>query len=302
MSNMNTKPRWDVLAVVVLTVLRVALGALFIISSFAKLQHPDLFIDAVQNYHMLPVALGDLFGTLLPWVELFVGWCLILGIFPTFASVICILMTLTFVVGNVSSFFRDVGEACGCLGNLVNMSHTTSLIVDFVMLFVAGLLLYQRRRAGVLGIGHLLRLDRFRLPKVVPFALGAILITVAMVLTVSLVPHEKAPWKASIDSALKNDSVVVMFFWQGEPGDFMDEVRMVMELQESYGQSIAVERIDAVVWDDAARKFDVSDFPTILIIEGKNKKGYIVYPQRFAGAEDRDALVAAIDEVLASKT
>ncbi len=138
MSIMNTKPRWDVLAVGVVTVLRVALGALFIISSFAKLQHPDLFVDAVQNYHMLPVALADFFGTVLPWVELFVGWCLVLGIFPTFASAICILMTLTFVVGNVSSFFRDVGEACGCLGNLVNMNHTTSLIVDFVMLFVAG--------------------------------------------------------------------------------------------------------------------------------------------------------------------
>jgi len=38
------------------------------------------------------------------------------------------------------------------------------------------------------------------------------------------------------------------------------------------------------------------------VIEGKNKKGYIVYPQRFAGAEDREALVAALDEVLASRT
>jgi len=79
------------LAIGVLTVLRVALGALFIISAFAKLQHPDLFVDAVQNYHMLPAGLADLFGTVLPWAELFIGWCLVLGIFPTFAAVICIL-------------------------------------------------------------------------------------------------------------------------------------------------------------------------------------------------------------------
>ncbi len=299
---MKIEARWTALAIVVLTVLRVALGVLFIISSFAKLQHPDLFVDAVQNYHMLPAGLADLFGTVLPWVELFVGWCLVLGIFPTFASAICILMTLTFVVGNVSSFFRDVGEACGCLGNLVNMNHTTSLIVDFVMLFVAGLLIYQRRKAGVVGIGNVLRLERLRLPKAASIALGAVVIAVAMVVTFSVVPKEKAPWKESIDTALENDSVVVMLLWQGEPSDFLDELRMVMELQERYGQSIDVERIDAGVWDDAARKFDVSYFPTILIIEGKNKKGYIVYPQRFAWAEDRDALVAAIDEVLASRT
>jgi uncharacterized membrane protein YphA (DoxX/SURF4 family) len=299
---MKTKGRWNTLAIGILTVLRVALGALFIISSYAKLQHPDLFVDAVQNYHMMPEALASFFGTVLPWAELCVGWCLVLGIFPTFAAVICIFMTLTFVVGNISSFFRDVGEACGCLGNLVNMSHTTSLIVDFGMLSVAGLLIYQRRRAGVVGIGHLLRLERLRLPKAASIALGAVVIAVAMVVTSSLIPKEKAPWKEGIDSALEDDAVVVMFFWKGEPGDFMDEFRMVMELTERYGQSVYFERIDSATWSEAADKFDVSDFPTMLVIEGKNKKGYIEYPQRFAGAEDREALVAAIDEVLASKT
>jgi uncharacterized membrane protein YphA (DoxX/SURF4 family) len=299
---MKIEGRWNTLAIGVLTVLRVALGALFIISAFAKLQHPDLFIDAVQNYHMLPAGLADLFGTVLPWVELFVGWCLVLGIFPTFASAICILMTLTFVVGNVSSFFRDVGEACGCLGNLVNMNHTTSLIVDFVMLFVAGLLIYQRRRAGVVGIGHLLRLERLRLPRVATLALGVILIAVAMVVTFSLIPKEKSPWKEGIDSALEDHAVVVMFFWKGEPGDFMDEFRMIMELTELYGQSVYFERIDSETWSEAADRFEVSDFPTMLVIEDKSKKGYVEYPQRFSGAEDRDALVAAVDEVLASRT
>jgi uncharacterized membrane protein YphA (DoxX/SURF4 family) len=299
---MKLKGRWNALAIGILTVLRVALGTLFIISAFAKLQHPDLFVDAVENYHMVPFGLTDLFGTVLPWAELFVGWCLVLGIFPTFASVICILMTLTFVVGNVSSFFRDVGEACGCLGNLVNMSHTTSLIVDFVMLFVAGLLIYQRTRAGVVGIGHLLRLERLRLPRVAIIALSLIIVAVAMVVTFSQLPEEKAPWKEGIDSALEDDAVVVMFFWKGEPGDFLDEFRMVMELTERYGQSVYFERIDSATWSEAADKFHVTDFPTILVIEGKNKKGYIEYPQRFAGAEDREALVAAVDEVLASKT
>jgi len=300
---MKIQGRWNTLAVGILTVLRVALGALFIISAFAKLQHPDLFVDAVENYHMVPFGLTDLFGTVLPWAELFVGWCLVLGIFPTFASVICILMTLTFVVGNVSSFFRDVGEACGCLGNLVNMSHTTSLIVDFVMLFVAGLLIYQRIRAGVVGIGHLLRLERLRLPRVAIIALGLIIVAVAMVVTFSQLPEEKAPWKEGIDSALEDDAVVVVFLWEGESEDMMTaEFRMISELVALYGECLHFQRIDAEVWDDAARKFDVNDFPTMLIVEGKNKKGYIVYPQRFAGAEDRAALVAAIDEVLASRT
>lgn len=298
-SIMKIEGKWNTVAISTLTILRVALGVLFIISSISKLQYPDLFIEAVQNYHMLPVGLADLFGTVLPWAELFVGWCLVLGIFPTFASVICILMTLTFVVGNVSSFFKDVGEACGCLGNLINMNHTTSLIVDFVMLSVAGLLIYQRRRAGVVGVGHLLSLDRLRLSRGAVLALGTVIIAVAMVVTFSLIPQEKPPWKETIDSALKDDRVVVMFFWKGEAADIYPVLTMYMELRERYGESVVFAHVDCGEWDDAAAKFDVTDFPTMLVIEGKNSKGYILYPQRFAGAEDRDALVAAIDEVLA---
>ncbi|MBN2099008.1 MAG: DoxX family membrane protein [Dehalococcoidia bacterium] len=298
---MKIDGRWNTLAIGVLTVLRVALGVLFIISSFTKLQYPDLFVDAVQHYHMLPVGLADLFGTVLPWVELFIGWCLVLGIFPTFASAICILMTLSFMVANISSFFKDIGEACGCLGNLVNMSHTTSLIVDFVMLFVAGLLIYQRERAGVVSIGQLLRLQRLRVPRAAIIAFGAIIVIVAMLLTYTVLPQEKAPWKEGIDDALENDAVVVVFLWEGESEDVSAELSMISELAELYGECLHFQRIDAEVWPEAAGKFDVTDFPAMLVIEGKNSKGYIVYPQRFRGVEDRDALVAAIDEVLASK-
>ena len=67
------------------------------------------------------------------------------------------------------------------------------------------------------------------------------------------------------------------------------------------GQSACFTQIDAEEWDDAAKKFDVTDFPTMLIIEGKNSKGYIVYPESFADAEDRDKLVVAIDEILANR-
>jgi uncharacterized membrane protein YphA (DoxX/SURF4 family) len=140
-----------------LTILRVGLGVLFVVSAFTKIQHPDLFIDAVQNYHILPHGLGNLFGTVLPWVELFIGACLVLGIFSTFAAAISIPVILSFIIANVYSFIHSVGEACGCLGSLINMNHTTALVVDIGMVVVAGLLLYQRGRAGMVGVGCLLR-------------------------------------------------------------------------------------------------------------------------------------------------
>jgi len=296
---MKIEGRWNTVAISTLTVLRVALGVVFLISSIAKLQYPDLFIDAVQNYGLLPQSLGEIFGTVLPWAELFIGWCLVLGIFPTFATAITIPMILSFIVANIASFFKDVGEACGCLGNLVNMSHTTSLIMDIVMLSVAGLLVHQRRRAGLVGIGQLLRWERLRLPRGAIIALGIIIITVTVIVTFHLIPQEKPPWQEGIDSALKDEQVVVMCFWKGEVADIYPVLVMYMELRERYGASVDFGHVDCGQWDDAAAKFKVTEFPTMLIIEGKNKKGYVLYPQRFAGAEDRGDLVAAIDEALA---
>lgn len=175
--------RWATLAIVVLTVLRVALGILFIISSIAKLQYPEPFVDAVQQYSLLPESLAELYGSVLPWAELFIGWCLVLGIFSTFVSVLCLPLILSFIVANVYSFFHPVGEVCGCLGNLVNLNHKIALVVDIGMLCVAAMLLYQRSQASVVGIGHLLRLERFHLPKVSPLVLGAFVIAVAMLMT-----------------------------------------------------------------------------------------------------------------------
>lgn len=296
---MNEGWRWRGPALTAaLTILRVALGAVFLISSISKLQYPDLFIEAVQNYSLLPEGLGELFGTVLPWAEMVIGWCLVLGIFPTIAAALTIPLVLSFMVANISSFFRDVGEACGCLGNLVNMSHTTSLIMDIAMLAAAALLIWQRKRAGVVGIGHLLGPDRLRLPRFLPAVLGIVTLVAAVLITASLIPEHKEVWEEDIDRALERDSLVVAFLWQGDSADFMEEFRMIMDLTEFYGNSVHFQRIDAGLWPEAAEEFDVEEFPAMLIIEGTGKKGYELYPERFAGAEDRDALMAAIDQVL----
>lgn len=296
---MNQGWRWRGPALTgTLTILRVALGTVFLISSISKLQYPDLFIDAVQSYNLLPEGLGELFGTVLPWAELVIGWCLVLGIFPTIAAALTVPLVLSFMVANISSFFRDVGEACGCLGNLVNLGHTASLIMDIAMLAAAALLIWQRRGAGLVGIGHLLGLHRLRLPRILPAVLGIVTLVAAVLITASLIPEHKEVWEEDIDRALERDSLVVAFFWEGDAGDFMDEFRMIMDLTEFYGNSVHFQRIDAGLWPKAADEFDVEEFPTMLIIQGTGKKGYELYPERFAGAGDRDALMAAIDQAL----
>lgn len=286
-----------------ITFLRVALGALFAVSSVSKLQYPHLFIEAVEKYGILPDSLAHVFGTVLPWAELFIGCALILGIFTTLVSGVTVVMVVSFIIANIYSLFSPMlGEPCQCLGQLVRLNHATALAIDFAMLFVAGLLLYMRDKSEVIGVWRLLKRYFGRLPRAGLYALGLVVIAVAMVVSFVLIPAPKSDLEVQIDDALAADRVVVLLLLSGDPQDFLDEIRMIAELREEYSPWVYFRSVDVDHEEEAVAKelFDVSTFPTLLVISGTDRDGYVI-DGRFGGAEDRDALVASIEDALASK-
>lgn len=270
--------------------LRVGLGGLFITSSIAKFQHPDLFIDAVLSYHLLPKSLAEFYGTVLPWVELFVGCSLILGIFNTLSTGIGAAMTLSFIIANIYSMFHPGATACGCLGQLVLLSHPVALTIDFVMLAAAGLLLYARDRAGYLGVGRLLARgkDTPGLPRAAMFILGVVTVVLAMIVAVALMGGTGDSVRGEVDAALKDYDAVVVFFYNGDPTGYV----IIYELEQQY-QSVHFIRVDCMDDPAAAEDYNIDTFPTVLVITRENKKGIAL-----VGPVDKDALTATIEEAL----
>ena len=221
--------------------LRMGLGGLFIASAVTKYQYPELFIDAVLSYDLLPESLARFYGTVLPWVELFVGFSLILGIFSTFAAGISAVMTFSFIIANIYSMFHPGADACGCLGQLVNLSHPAALAIDFAMLAAAGPLLYFRDKAGYLGVGRLLARmkDIPGLPGSARFVLGAAIIVVAMIVAVPLISGPGNSLGAEVDAALKDYGAVVVFFYNEDPTGYV----VIYELEQEY-QSVRFIRVD----------------------------------------------------------
>ncbi len=66
--------RWRVLGA------RLILAGIFIYASLDKIAHPAAFAKDVYNYQILPDALINLTALVLPWLELFLGLCLLAGI------------------------------------------------------------------------------------------------------------------------------------------------------------------------------------------------------------------------------
>ena len=135
---------------------RAALGGILIIASVGKLQDHATFTNAVVDYGILPDFLARAYGFALPWAELFIGCCLVLGVFVRFASLLSIPIIFSFIVANVYGLLHTTPDMCGCLGKLVLLSHPVSLGIDIAMLLLAGQLWLNNRSGEFLSIGPLI--------------------------------------------------------------------------------------------------------------------------------------------------
>lgn len=97
-------------------VARVALGCMFLYSALPKIRQPYDFLSNVYNYQLVGPKLGLLIAMALPWMEFFVGICLLGGIFVGGALLACVAMSVmfTFVIG--WSMWQGLDISCGCFG------------------------------------------------------------------------------------------------------------------------------------------------------------------------------------------
>lgn len=132
--------------------LRSLVGGLFMFTSIPKIADINGFVEIVNGYGILPAALARLAGTALPWVELYLGCSLILGVFVRFAAAVTIPSSLSFGFAGIYAMVKGGGIICGCFGTWVQISHPVSLTIDGIMLVLSLALVTQReKRFLVLG-------------------------------------------------------------------------------------------------------------------------------------------------------
>jgi uncharacterized membrane protein YphA (DoxX/SURF4 family) len=111
-------------------VLRLFLGFVFIYASWDKILHPAQFAQAVYNYKILPAPVINLFALILPWVELFAGLFLILGIYTRGSALIITSLLFIFVVVAVISVYRNLDISCGCFNTAGGRKVGIQLILE----------------------------------------------------------------------------------------------------------------------------------------------------------------------------
>ncbi len=141
---------------------RLLLGVVFIYASYHKILEPARFARIIYGYDLFPAFSINLIAIVLPFIELFTGMALILGIYTRSAALIISGMLLAFIVALSINLVRGHEFDCGCIGFGAEeyVSSTGQLLVRDIIMFILGLYVFSFKKPGRFKIEHLARQSR----------------------------------------------------------------------------------------------------------------------------------------------
>ena len=129
---------------------RLLIGGVFLYACADKIASPERFAIAVDNYRFLPPQLVNLWAVVLPWLELFLGLFMVLGVFVEASALLSAMMYLSFFVALAAALSKGLDISCGCfeLDEAESRIGKLYLVRDF-SLMVASLWIMLGYRGGL---------------------------------------------------------------------------------------------------------------------------------------------------------
>jgi uncharacterized membrane protein YphA (DoxX/SURF4 family) len=136
MSEKNPAPAWLAPA---LLAARVAVGAMFLSAGVSKAAAgPGEFAVVIESYAILPDALLMPAAAILPWIEAFLGMCLVSGYALAAASTCAAVFLGMFIAAVGSTIVRRIPlDSCGCFGGNIHLTPWQAVGVDSLLLAAA---------------------------------------------------------------------------------------------------------------------------------------------------------------------
>jgi uncharacterized membrane protein YphA (DoxX/SURF4 family) len=97
-----------------IALLRITLGAVFIVASIGKINDPNVFAASISGYRIITGDATLVIATVLPWIELLSGLGLILGLFWRGSALLALGMLVVFTIVAASALCRGLDISCGC--------------------------------------------------------------------------------------------------------------------------------------------------------------------------------------------
>jgi putative oxidoreductase len=130
--------------------LDLVIGGIFLYAGISKALDPVQFANDIENFHIVPWALGVRLAFFLPWLEIICGAAVIFRRCYEGALSIFLILTLVFMGAIISARARGLDIKCGCFGHAMdNLGFVSHLVLNLAILAAVALLLRRalQRRA-----------------------------------------------------------------------------------------------------------------------------------------------------------
>ena len=136
------KPLPPRLAPVAFLAVRLIVGCTMLWAGLTKISEPLLFAQTVRAYEVLPMVLINPFAIAVPWIEVVVGVCLVVGCWTRSSSLVSLGLLTAFGVALGINLVRGADLSCGCFAlDGTGGSLHGALVRDLLLLAGSGILL-----------------------------------------------------------------------------------------------------------------------------------------------------------------
>ena len=127
---------------------RLLLGGVLLAAGYLKAKNPTEATASVRVYKLLPVSVANIFGYVLPWLEIGFALLLITGIWVRLSATLSGALMLLFIFAVGQAWARKLAINCGCFGNggvtadgkVHGGVYLTEILRDIGLTIVAGYL------------------------------------------------------------------------------------------------------------------------------------------------------------------
>ena len=129
-----------------IVITRIILGAVFLWASLGKILDPADFARSISNFHIVPFGIENIVALILPWLELFIGMGLILGIMVDGSVQISAILLIMFILMIGQAMLRGFNIECGCGLKEGEMIGLNKILENLVFLGGAYIVMQRKKR------------------------------------------------------------------------------------------------------------------------------------------------------------
>jgi uncharacterized membrane protein YphA (DoxX/SURF4 family) len=139
-----------------LVVIRLIIGAFFVFSGFEKLVVPvENFQAVIESYKVLDHNLAGIAALIMPWVELFAGVFVFLGLWLKASLGVLCCMTITFIGVVAQAIVRALPiDECGCFGESLSLPLPAVIVMDSILCILLVILIKNLTKTSVFSLDN----------------------------------------------------------------------------------------------------------------------------------------------------